>query len=155
VLFGNLILMNTRSGSWWEASLPRQRRALKPSLARIHEQGDLLNQINVILPDGQSLLIFRTRVKPPLQKYFPSRPTQINSMISPSRPERGALRTSSTRGGMRWTRQRQAMSGDGRAGRPELLGAAPCHFRHGFGLLTRCIIAGPFAWLAGCIDPTL
>src|SRR5439155_25685513 len=30
---------------------------------------------------------------------------------------RGALRTSSTRGGMRWTRQRQAMSRDGRAGR--------------------------------------
>jgi hypothetical protein len=155
VLFGNLILMNTRSGSWWEASLPRQRRALKPSLARIHEQGDLLNQINVILPDGQSLLIFRTRVKPPLQKYFPSRPTQINSMISPSRPERGALRTSSTRGGMRWTRQRQAMSGDGRRVDPNYWEQRHATSGTGSGLLIRCIIAGPFAWLPGCIDPTL
>src|SRR5207249_8305382 len=42
------------------------------------------------------------------------------SLLNPMRPvsTRGAFRASSrTRGGMRWTRQRQAMSGDGRAGR--------------------------------------
>jgi hypothetical protein len=37
-----------------------------------------LRQIN---PTGKSLLIFRNRVKPLLQKYFPSHSTQISSLI--------------------------------------------------------------------------
>ena len=47
---------------------------------------------------GKSLLIFRNRVKPLLQKYFPSPPTQIRCISKPSRPDRGALRTSRNAG---------------------------------------------------------
>ncbi len=60
-----------------------------------------LRQIN---PAGKLLLIFRNHVKPVLQKYFCFPLTQISSLIRTSRPDRGALRTSSTWGGMRWTR---------------------------------------------------
>ena len=60
-------------------------------------------------PTGKSLLIFRSRVKPPLQKYFASLRTQISSLICRPVSTRGALRTSSTRGGMRWTRQRASI----------------------------------------------
>jgi hypothetical protein len=79
--------MNTRSGSWWEASLPRQRRALKPSLARIHEQGDLLNQINVILPDGQITSDFPNSRQAPFAKIFPfaADPNQLHDLAVPSR----------------------------------------------------------------------
>jgi hypothetical protein len=42
-------------------------------------------------------------------------PNQFTESCRPV-PQRG-VRTSRTRGGMRWTRQRQAMSGDGGAGR--------------------------------------
>jgi hypothetical protein len=45
-------------------------------------------------------------VQPLLQKYFSSRLTQITPLIRAVLPHRGALRTSRTRGGMRWTRQR-------------------------------------------------
>jgi len=67
------------------------------------------------LPDGRFASL---PVQPLLQKYFVSRLTQITS-ISPavSSHMRGVSRSSRTRGGMRWTRQRQAMSGDGRASR--------------------------------------
>src|SRR6476659_10604791 len=42
-----------------------------------------------ICPTGKSLLIFRNRVKPLLQKYFASLPTQISSLIRtvPARQE--------------------------------------------------------------------
>src|SRR6266404_2910634 len=43
-------------------------------------------------------------VQPLSQKYFASHLTQITSISIPSCPKRGALRTSRTRGGMRWTR---------------------------------------------------
>src|ERR1700704_3874733 len=55
----------------------------------------------------------------PFAKIFLFRPDP-NQFTDSHRPvsTRGADRASSrTRGGMRWTRQRQAMSGDGRAGR--------------------------------------
>jgi hypothetical protein len=54
-----------------------------------------LRQIN---PTGKSLLIFRNRVKPRNQKYFASPPTQIRCISKPSRPDRGALRTSRNAG---------------------------------------------------------
>jgi len=65
-----------------------------------------LRQIN---PTGKSLLIFRNRVKPLLQKYFASPPTQISSLIRtvPARQE-GRCARHETRDGMRWTRRRQA-----------------------------------------------
>jgi hypothetical protein len=60
---------------------------------------------------------------PPLRqcaiaKIFPFRPDP-NQLYIPCRlvPSRGVSRSSRTRGGMRWTRQRQATPGDGRAGR--------------------------------------
>jgi len=73
----------------------------------------------LILPDGQITSCFpKWRVQPLLQKYFCFRPRQISSLIrTVSSHSRGVSRSSRTRGGMRWTRQRQAMSGDGRAGR--------------------------------------
>ena len=43
-------------------------------------------------PTGKSLLIFRNRVKPRNQKYFPSRLTQISSLIRTVLSHRGALR---------------------------------------------------------------
>src|SRR5258707_9258931 len=59
----------------------------------------------LILPDGQITSCFpKWLVQPLLQKYFPSHLTQITSISIPSCPKRGALRTSRTRGGMRWTR---------------------------------------------------
>jgi hypothetical protein len=66
-----------------------------------------LRQINAT---GKSLLIFRNRVKPLLQKYFASRLTQISSLIRPVsfRQEGRIARRHETRDGMRWTRRRQA-----------------------------------------------
>jgi hypothetical protein len=66
-----------------------------------------LRQIN---PTGKSLLIFRSRVKPLLQKYFASLPTQISSLIRTVsfRQEGRIARRHETRDGMRWTRRRQA-----------------------------------------------
>src|ERR1019366_8728816 len=58
------------------------------------------------LPDG---LFGSSAVQPLLQKNFPSRLTQINSISLDVPSLRGALaRSSRTRDGMRWTRQRQA-----------------------------------------------
>jgi hypothetical protein len=51
-----------------------------------------------ISPTGKSLLIFRNGVKPLLQKYFCFRLTQIRCISKPSRPDRGALRTSRNAG---------------------------------------------------------
>jgi hypothetical protein len=48
-----------------------------------------LRQIN---PTGKSLLIFRNGVKPRNQKYFPSRPAQISSLICAVPTHRGAFR---------------------------------------------------------------
>jgi hypothetical protein len=48
-------------------------------------------------------------VQPPLQKYFASPVGQIISTSSRHPvPQRGVSRSSRTRDGMRWTRQRQA-----------------------------------------------
>jgi hypothetical protein len=44
-------------------------------------------------------------VESPLQKYFAFVVGQISGLTPPSHPMRGALRTSRTRGGMRWTRK--------------------------------------------------
>jgi hypothetical protein len=72
-----------------------------------------LRQIN---PTGKSLLIFRNDVKPLLQKYFASLPTQISSLIrTVSAHTEGRCARHETRDGMRWTR---AASGEQvRAGR--------------------------------------
>ena len=60
--------------------------------------GDLLNGINPMLA-----------VQSCLQKYFCSRLTQIKSIsLAVSSHSRGVSRSSRTRGGMRWTRQRWA-----------------------------------------------
>jgi hypothetical protein len=59
------------------------------------------------LSDRLSLLILA--VEPLFKKYFCSRLTQINSIsLAVSSPRRGVSRSSRTRGGMRWTRQRWA-----------------------------------------------
>jgi len=50
----------------------------------------------------------RFAVQPPSQKYFGSSLTQINSQLQCPVPQRGGSRSSRTRGGMRWTRQRWA-----------------------------------------------
>jgi hypothetical protein len=55
-------------------------------------------ELRQISTTGKSLLIFRNRVKPRNQKYFPSPPTQIRCISEPSRPDRGALRTSRNAG---------------------------------------------------------
>src|SRR6478736_3650589 len=55
-------------------------------------------ELRQISTTGKSLLIFRNRVKPRNQKYFPSPPTQIRCISKPSRPDRGALRTSRNAG---------------------------------------------------------
>ena len=62
------------------------------------------------LPDGQITSCFaRMPVQPLLQKYFCSRLTQISCISKLSRlDKRGVSRSSRTRGGMRWTRERQA-----------------------------------------------
>src|SRR6266478_2623240 len=60
---------------------------------------DLLNRINLILPDGQITSCFpKWLVQPLLQKYFPSRLTQIRCISKPSRPTRGAYRDRHGRG---------------------------------------------------------
>jgi hypothetical protein len=67
-----------------------------------------------ICPTGKSLLIFRSRVKPLLQKYFASFPAQISSLIRavPFRQEGRIARRHETRDGMRWTRRRQASNSE-------------------------------------------
>jgi hypothetical protein len=65
-----------------------------------------LRQIN---PTGKSLRVFRNGVKPLLQKYFASLPTQISSLIrTVSFRQEGRCARHETRDGMRWTRRRQA-----------------------------------------------
>ena len=66
-----------------------------------------------ICPTGKSLLILRSSVKPLLQKYFASLPTQISSLIRTVwfRQE-GRCARHETRGGMRWTRRRQASNSE-------------------------------------------
>jgi hypothetical protein len=55
-------------------------------------------------PTGKSLLIFRNTVKPDNQKYSASPAGQISGMNLPVSPDERGVRTSRTRGGMRWTR---------------------------------------------------
>src|SRR5258706_5382102 len=50
----------------------------------------MTNSTSKNCPTGKSLLIFRNRVKPPLQKYFPSHLTQISSLIHAVPSLRGA-----------------------------------------------------------------
>src|SRR6478736_1235699 len=68
---------------------------------------EIVEQIQQICPTGKSLLIFRSRVKPLLQKYFASLPTQISSLIRTVsfRQEGRIARRHETRDGMRWTRR--------------------------------------------------
>jgi len=58
-------------------------------------------------PNGPSIPF----VQPSTQKYFASRWPQIRFITAMSSPHRGVSWSSRTRGGMRWTRQRQAWSG--------------------------------------------
>ena len=69
-----------------------------------------LRQIN---PTGKSLLIFRNRVKPPKSKYSAFAAGQISAR-TPAIPshQRGDRASSRARGGMRWTRQRQASNSE-------------------------------------------
>src|SRR5207249_9632476 len=69
-------------------------------------------------PTGKSVGVVKSCLAP-LEKIFCFRfdPNQFTDSPCPV-STRGADRASSrTRGGMRWTREREAMSGDGRAGR--------------------------------------
>jgi hypothetical protein len=50
-------------------------------------------------------------VQPLLENYFGFRLTHIRCISITSRPERGALRTSPARGGMRWTRAARVTNG--------------------------------------------
>jgi hypothetical protein len=73
-----------------------------------HPRTDIVSSIvrSADLPDG---LFGSSAVQPLFQKNFPSRLTQINSISLDVPSPRGALaRSSRTRDGMRWTRQRQA-----------------------------------------------
>jgi hypothetical protein len=59
----------------------------------------LVEEASGAVPDGQITSDFqKSKVKPFLQKYFASRLTQIRCISKPSRPERGALRTSRNAG---------------------------------------------------------
>src|SRR5664279_1431982 len=61
------------------------------------------------LPDGQiSRALVVCPVQPHSQKYFCFSEIQINLYDLPSRPTEGRWPSSLTRGGMRWTRRRQA-----------------------------------------------
>jgi hypothetical protein len=86
------------------------------------------------VPDGQiSGALAVCLVQPPLQKYFDFSETQIRLHDLPSRPTEGRWPSSLTRGGMRWTRRRQArdviaFSGNGVCGRMALF-----RFRWSFG----------------------
>src|SRR5258708_33355257 len=66
---------------------------------------EIVEQIQQICPTGKSLRIFRSRVKPLLQKYFASLPTQISSLIRTVsfRQEGRIARRHETPDGMRWT----------------------------------------------------
>jgi hypothetical protein len=57
----------------------------------VNKTAILFNQINRFCPTGKSLLVFRNRVKPLLQKYFCFSQTQISSLIRPVPSHRGAL----------------------------------------------------------------
>src|SRR5947207_10470363 len=60
---------------------------------------------NNFLPDGQITSCFpKWPVQPLLQKYFCFGPRQISSLIRAVPPQQRGVRTSRTRGGMRWTR---------------------------------------------------
>src|SRR6476659_9616730 len=74
---------------------------------------EIVEQIQRIRPTTKSLLIFRNGVKPLLQKYFASLPTQISSLIrTVAARQEGRCARHETRGGMRWTRQRQASNSE-------------------------------------------
>src|ERR1700680_4088408 len=75
--------------------------ALACPIVLMRDTADLSKRINVICP-----------VQPCLQKYFRSRLTQITSISLAVLPHmRGVSRSSRTRGGMRWTRQRWVTNG--------------------------------------------
>src|SRR6202790_4152690 len=96
-----------------------------PWVLRANKHGDpLVNGKNaalqewiLILPDGQISACFAVApVQPHLQKYFRILLTRIKSISVTVPSHRGADRASSrTRGGMRWTRERQARHGSRRA----------------------------------------
>jgi transposase len=82
------------------------RRVLNGILFHALRSRKLLNRISLIWV-----------VQSCLQKYSASRFTQIKSRtLAVSPHERGVSRSSRTRGGMRWTRQRWARIGNRRAG---------------------------------------
>jgi hypothetical protein len=75
----------------------------------VSHRWEIIEQIQQICPTGKSLLVFRNRVKPLLQKYFCFRLTQISSLIRAVLfRQEGRCARHETRGGMRWTRRRQA-----------------------------------------------
>jgi hypothetical protein len=67
---------------------PMSRGVLDTPCAGYDELGaaraaQIIEPIQPNCPTGKSLLIFRNRVKPLLQKYFASRPTQIRCISFP------------------------------------------------------------------------
>jgi hypothetical protein len=60
--------------------------------------GKISYSFSLIYPTGKSLLIFRNRVKLPLQKYFCFRLTQIRCISKPSRPSEGRSRVVTSAG---------------------------------------------------------
>jgi len=95
---------------WQERTTNFAEQADLPAIGKSNP-GIELRQIS---PTGKSLLIFRNRVKPLLQKYFASLPTQISSLIRTVsfRQEGRIARRHETRDGMRWTRRRQASNSE-------------------------------------------
>ena len=60
-----------------------------------------------IVPDGQiTSTCFKLKLSSPAAKNIPLNPSGKSALPTrPSHPMRGALRTSRTRGGMRWTQE--------------------------------------------------
>jgi hypothetical protein len=76
--------------------------------------GEIVEPIQRNLPDGQITSDFqKSKVKPWNQKYFASLPTQISSLIRTVLfRQEGRCARHETRGGMRWTRRRQASNSE-------------------------------------------
>src|SRR5258705_12588029 len=76
-------------------------------------RGPFFCKVRLMYPTGKSV----KSCPAPFAKIFSFAPdpNQFTESHRPV-PQRGDRASSRARGGMRWTRQRQAMSGDGRAG---------------------------------------
>jgi len=112
-------------------SIGTNQEAISPSahsLCRLARKSNLAAALRQNNPTGKSLLIFGNGVKSQIQKYSAFAVGQIRGTIRPSHPMRGALRTSRTRGGMRWTRMLR-LDERGRCGRRSRVVLAPRWWR--------------------------